>query len=393
MKLKKIEYNSFDALLKQLIYFITTLLSVLLVSTYLIANEIGYKEIISNGRAVIIDGNLDLAKKRALEDALYLASIQGGARVDGYSSVDSSTNLNETLLVRPSSTIKDFVIIDENVDESHYNVKIKAILVSVNDFLNCSSRNFVNLTFLSSHFSISSRLPPWTSKLPNSISSEIKNNLNNIDFLNLTDASKTYFNPNKVLKKSMSLDYNNLVEGKKNSLRNGEFAVHPIIKLDYAKGRLNRISKEIMVDIILNIYEGPNFNLLDSMNYQFSLWAGNKTGYDFIDAFLRVSEDKLRDFVDSSVSKIQFRVLDKLKCQPLQAEIELVNNKLIVPIGLNQGLKKGTVGFVSNSRDVIMSEWVVLTVSSSEENSAVLEPLNPLNKRENIKGKKIKFLN
>ena len=391
--MKKIEYNSFDALLKQLIYFITTLLSVLLVSTYLVANEIGYKEIFSNGRAVIIDGNLDLAKKRAIEDALYLASIQGGARVDGYSSVDSSTNLNETLLVRPSSTIKDFVIIDENIDESHYNVKIKAILVSVNDFLNCSSRNFVNLTFLSSHFSISSRLPAWTSKLPNSISSEIKNNLNNIDFLNLKDASKIYFNPNKVLKKSISLDYNNLVEGKKNSLRNGEFAVHPIIKLDYAKGRLNRISKEIMVDIILNIYEGPNFNLLDSMNYQFSLWAGNKTGYDFIDAFLRVSEDKLRDFVDSSVSKIQFRVLDKLKCQPLQAEIELVNNELIVPIGLNQGLKKGTVGFVSNSRDVIMSEWVVLTVRSSEENSAVVEPLNPLNKKENIKGKKIKFLN
>ncbi len=391
--MKKIEYNTFDALLKQLIYFITTLLSVLLVSTYLVANEIGYKEIFSNGRAVVIDGNLDLAKKRALEDALYLASIQGGARVDGYSSVDSSTNLNETLLVRPSSTIKDFVIIDESFDDSHYNVKIKAILVSVNDFLNCSSRNFVNLTFLSSHYSISSRLPPWTSKLPNSISSEIKTNLNNIDFLNLTDASKVYFNPKKVLKKSMSLDYNNLVEGKKNSLRNGEFAVHPVIKLDYAKGRLNRISKEIMVGITLNIYEGPSFNLIDSMNYQFSLWAGNRTGYDFIDAFLRVSEDKLKDFVDSSVSKIQFRVLDKLKCQPLQAEIELIDNNLVVPIGLNQGLKKGAVGFVSNSRDVIMSEWVVLTVRSSEENSAVVEPLNPLNKKENIKGKKIKFLN
>ena len=64
-----------------------------------------------------------------------LASLQGGARIDGYSSIDSSTNLNETLLVRPSSTIKDFVIIEENVDSTHYNVKIKAILVSVNDFL------------------------------------------------------------------------------------------------------------------------------------------------------------------------------------------------------------------------------------------------------------------
>ena len=391
--MKKIEYNSFDVVLKQVIYFLTTLLTILLFSTYLVANEVGYKEILSNGRAVIINGNVDLAKKRALEDALYLASIQGGARVDGYSSIDSSTNLNETLLVRPSSTIKDFVIIDENVDESHYNVKIKAILVSVNDFLNCSSREFVNLTFLSSHFSISSRLPPWTSKLPNSISSEIKKNLANINFLNLTDASGVYFNPDKVLKKSISLDYNNLVEGKRNSLRSGEFAVHPIIKIDYAKGRLNRVSKEILVNITLNIYEGPDFGILDSMDYSFSLWAGNKTGYDFIDAFLRVSQDKIINFVDSSVSKIQYRVLDKLKCQPLQADIELIGDQLVVPIGLNQGLKKGTVGFVSNSRDVIMSEWVVLTVSSSDENSSVVEPLNPLNKKENIKGKKIKFLN
>ena len=126
--MKKIEYSSFDVVLKQVIYFLTTLLTILLFSTYLVANEVGYKEILSNGRAVIINGNVDLAKKkRALEDALYLASIQGGAKVDGYSSIDSSTNLNETLLVRPSSTIKDFVIIDENVDESHYNVKIKAI--------------------------------------------------------------------------------------------------------------------------------------------------------------------------------------------------------------------------------------------------------------------------
>ena len=391
--MKKIEYNSFDVVLKQVIYFLTTLLTILLFSTYLVANEVGYKEILSNGRAVIINGNVDIAKKRALEDALYLASIQGGARVDGYSSIDSSTNLNETLLVRPSSTIKDFVIIDENVDESHYNVKIKAILVSVNDFLNCSSREFVNLTFLSSHFSISSRLPPWTSKLPHSISSEIKKNLANINFLNLTDASGVYFNPDKVLKKSISLDYNNLVEGKRNSLRSGEFAVHPIIKIDYAKGRLNRVSKEILVNITLNIYEGPDFGILDSMDYSFSLWAGNKTGYDFIDAFLRVSQDKIINFVDSSVSKIQYRVLDKLKCQPLQADIELIGDQLVVPIGLNQGLKKGTVGFVSNSRDVIMSEWVVLTVSSSDENSSVVEPLNPLNKKENIKGKKIKFLN
>jgi hypothetical protein len=391
--LKKIEYNTFDVLLKQLVYFFGTLLTILLLSTYLIANEIGYKEIISNGRAVIIEGNESLAKKRALEDALYLASLQGGAKVDGFSSVDKRTNLNETLLVRPSSSIKDFVIIDEGVDGTHYNVKIKAYIVNVNNFLDCSGRDFVNLSYLSPHFSISSRLDPWTNKLPNVISSGILNNLSEINYINLNDSSNLAFNPNRVLKKSIALDYNNLVESKNNGIKDGEFAVHPIIKLDYAKGRITRVSKEIIVDITLNIYEGPYFKLLESLNYKFSLWSGNKTGYGHIDALLRVSEDKLTDFVRKSISKIQYRVLDKLKCQPLQAEIRLIDNKLVVPIGLNQGLKKGTVGFVSDGRDVIMSDWVVLTVRDSRGDLSIVEPLNPLNKNEDMTGKIIKFLN
>ena len=66
---------------------------------------------------------------------LYLASLQGGAKIDGYSAVDTNTSLKENLLVRPSSSIKDFVILDESKDETHYKVKIKAILVSINDLL------------------------------------------------------------------------------------------------------------------------------------------------------------------------------------------------------------------------------------------------------------------
>ena len=391
--MRKIQYNSFDVILRQLAFFFTSLFIILLGSTYLLANEVSYKEVFSKGRAVIIDKNVNLAKKRALEDALYLASLQGGAKVDGYSSVDMNTNLNENVLVRPSSTIKDFVIIEENQDETHYNVSIKAYLVNINSMLNCANRDFVNLSYLAPHYSISSKLPAWTDKLPMKISSEIFNNLDNFSFINLKDSSKITFNPGKVVKKSISLDYNNLVEGKRNALNEGEFALHPIIKLSYAKGRLTRVSKELMVDISLNIYEGPNHRVLDSLNYKFSLWIGNKTGYPHIDAFLRVSEDKLIEFVNKSVSKIQYRILDNLKCQPLRAKIELVNNELIIPIGLNQGLKKGKVGFISDSEDFTMSEWIVLTVSDSRINTAVVEPLNPLNKKEEIEGKIIKFMN
>ena len=127
--MKKFTYNKVDSVIKELIIFITTLLFFLFTSTLLVAQEISHKAIISEGRAVIVDGNEEVAKKRALDDALYLASLPAGAKIDGYSSVDRNTSLKENLLVRPSSSIKDFVILEASKNETHYTVKIKAILV------------------------------------------------------------------------------------------------------------------------------------------------------------------------------------------------------------------------------------------------------------------------
>ena len=69
---------------------------------------------------MIIEGDEETAKKRALDDALYMASLQAGAKVDGYSSVNTNTSLNENILIRPSSSIKDFVIIEEKEDSTHF---------------------------------------------------------------------------------------------------------------------------------------------------------------------------------------------------------------------------------------------------------------------------------
>ena len=164
--MKKFTYNKVDSLIKELIIFITTLLFLLFSTTILVAQEISHKAIISEGRAVIIDGNEEIAKKRALDDALYLASLQAGAKIDGYSKVNSNTALQENLLVRPSSSIKDFVIIEERKDKTHYVVKIKAILVAINDVMNCSNRDNITLSFFRPYFNVSSRLPAYSQNFP-----------------------------------------------------------------------------------------------------------------------------------------------------------------------------------------------------------------------------------
>ena len=101
-----------------------------------------------------------------------------------------------------------------------------------------------------------------------------------------------------------------------------------------------------------------------------------------------------KEVVQKSISKMQFRVKDKLKCYPLEAKAELVKGVLTIPLGINQGIKTGKVGFTSNNNpNHSMSDWVVVTVKNSSGDFSILELLNPSNKKEDINGKIIRFMN
>ena len=56
----------------------------------------------ATGRAVILDNNIEKARRLALEDALYLASLKGGAFVDGFSSI-SKYNYKWSVIIKSDS--------------------------------------------------------------------------------------------------------------------------------------------------------------------------------------------------------------------------------------------------------------------------------------------------
>lgn len=392
--MKKFTYNKVDSVIKELIIFITTLLFFLFTSTLLVAQEISHKAIISEGRAVIVDGNEVVAKKRALDDALYLASLQGGAKIDGYSSVDTNTSLNENLLIRPSSSIKDFVILEESKDETHYSVKIKAILVSLNSLLDCSARSNINLSYFKPNFVVSSKLPAQLQNLPLLISQKIFENLTRFDQISLKDSTSFDFNPKKFSALPVSLDYQAIVEGKSGSLKSGEFGIHTLIEVKRSKGTMTRFLNKADIALTINLFEGTNFNVIDTLNYNFSVLLGIETGYQHMDGFYKIPYDKIAEVVQDSISKMQFRVKDRLKCYPLEARAELVKDVLTIPLGINQGVQIGKVGFASNSNpNHSMRDWIVVTVKDSSGDFSVLEILNPSNKKEDINGKLIRFMN
>ena len=99
------------------------------------------------GRSVILDNNIEKARRSALEDALYLASLKGGAFVEGFSSVSKNTIINDQSIIKSDSKILDFKILSENKNKDHYEIKLLAIIASKNNSLECKEKPINILIF------------------------------------------------------------------------------------------------------------------------------------------------------------------------------------------------------------------------------------------------------
>ena len=190
------------------------------------------------------------------------------------------------------------------------------------------------------------------------------------------------------------LDYASLTD-KSLSVNNGEFSVQPIINLNFSDSRLHRFSNEIIFKISLILYKNSTFEFIEKFDYEFSLDLGNETGYQHLDSFYKTSYGNLIEYTNLSLSKFHLRLLDQLKCMPLESKIIFENNNIIVNLGTNQGLFSGTIGLISSSKNYnySTSDWSVLTVKLAEKNYSILETLNPNISGMDIEGKMIRFLN
>ena len=108
--------------------FLIILFSTLFNAEAKVSSEVKVHEVEVLGRSVIINKNLKKARQLALDDALYLASLKGGAMIEGFSSVSNSTILNDQSIVKATSNILDFKILSEKQKDEHFEIKILAVV-------------------------------------------------------------------------------------------------------------------------------------------------------------------------------------------------------------------------------------------------------------------------
>ena len=348
------------------------------------------------GRAVIEDNSVALAKIRAIEDALYLASLEGGALISGFSSVNTASSLSEEILVRPSSGILDYNIIDEVISDQHYQVTINALLGNDNIRSNCQSRPKVRIIVYKPDLKIDPHAPAWIHNLPSFLFGSFTNNLSKPENISLVNATNTDFISN--LKKFNSKEFNYAsLTGDIYSIEPADFALDTKIYIDVSKEEHKTLFSGPREETFLNVM--VSISILDSKTGEVvvSKQASSKTFSGPSDSMIKslnVITQPQRETIISNLNSVlinlENEIIDTLSCLRLKAEANpsKINNAIEIDLGSYQGIKVGNLAMA----EIGGSPLAVFKVIETKRNSSVLQPLDTSKDASLYYGQRITFM-
>ena len=372
--------------LSDAIYSLSVLIF-LFTSTFVTAEEkIQFVE--TTGRAVITDDeSLDKARRNSLADAIFLAAIHGGAKINGFSSIDKETTLTDHFTLTPAGKLLDYDILEESIAGEHYTTKIRAAVGELNA-TECSTRSKAKIVKYGADFNFSTKVPAWLRQIAQEIETNIGNLLNDHPNAILTEVSPTKLQRLKLASIDDSFDYNALTRGQIR-VKTGDFALVPSISMRVTKSKKN-IETEIflLVTIASKLFQGEDYKLLEDTKYEILLKLQSETPWRSFDILGKKSRDQIKLSIKSGLEKHVSEVMDKLQCIPLTAKIKLEENKLIVDLGHSHGLSTNSLAVLSGTN----TAYSLFHVTEVFNNRATIEPLNKSLEVSTLIGKTINFM-
>ena len=358
----------------------------LLTGSHALAGE-GLRMVSATGRAVINDqAALHEAKNTALEDALYLAALKGGAKIDGFSSVQADTSLDDHFVVRPSSEILDYRIVNEIKDDLHYEVTVEAAVGKIAEPA-CHDRAVGHLTMFAPTMSMTRSVPGWLSTMPSMMMGDLYRQLENTTNLTLYNKGATVLDPVQ-MKRDARYDYNALMNGKA-AIHDGDFAFATNIALEsFSDGSAFGQSQHLRAIVTTSLYTGSQLTPLGEVRNEIKLKLGERSLSQLISKLSTTKRDMVKTALMSGLQNHAKAIASATLCLPLKAVIKLENDKLHVDLGMRQGIQVNRLAMVSG----VSSKWSVLRVIDAGDGYSILEPLSRQRKPVDLSGKLATFL-
>ena len=342
----------------------------------------------TTGRAAIIDPEMEQeARMMALEDALYLAALEGGARIDGFSAVMTDSSLEDHFVIRPASRILDYTITNEVIDDLHYQVSIRA---AVGDLPKgtCLHRRDVNLTVFAPIITHGKAVIAEAGMMAPQVIDALVGAIESHPGINAVRATDTVLDPARLARTTDQFDYEALTTGV-TRVRRGDFALIPEVTLTGKRVR-NGLDRrdEMLVSIEMHLFAGESYAPVDHFESRQQITTKLRTPFRTVNVLGQPRRPVILDTMRAPVAGLVDNMAAKLQCAPLTATMSIVDGKLSVPIGSYHGMRQNSLA-VATGTD---TPWQIMRVTSGAPMSSMLTPLNDKRDINTLVGRTAEFM-
>ena len=349
-----------------------------------------FKHVEATGRSILLPENIETSRKRALEDAIYLAALKGGANVNGFSAISSNTIINEQSVIKATNRVLDFKILSETQNKEYLTIKIRAVVGNELSKQNCNIRP-ININLFKGSITVDTNVPSelarytslWYNKTYEYISK-----LPNVDINNFQNRQL-----NQIIKSSQNSSFNY------NAITKGIPIIHPgnyslVPKIVLTKTNKNSFANYLLT-ISFDLYKGQKIKLETSKSYNLLINYQLESKFQFLKNISTLDLDKVDQNVNNHLSKVINSFFNDINCIPLEGKLTVNEGKLQVDLGSKQGLKHKQIGLVNGIKiqnSMLNDSILIVHTDDVFDNHSTLLPLNDNVKLTNLNNKIVKFV-
>ena len=370
------------------LYFSTIILTLLLFALNPAFSKDSVRFIETTGRAVIEDAaEVVTARRRSLEDALYLAALHGGAKIKGFSSVSTDTSIQENLVVQPDSYILDYNIISEDQTDTHFIIKIRAAVGNLKSD-SCENQGLKSISVYKPIISIHPNVPYWVQPLSSELIKAFMSSLKAEMNINLTDFTDMSLNQSELKSINDEFDYTSLTSGRSRT-RSGDYAVVPSIIIDKSTKLVGFTTfNSLEITFLTNIYEGASYSLSSSKSKTVEALFKSTGPWRNMNLLLKSSRENIVEPILLKASEHSLDVAKDLICKKIHSRVAINNGQIEVPLGKRHGITLSSLAVTKGDQ----TPFNIFRVEKVLENKSFLVPLNDSVEVNKFSGKSIQFL-
>ena len=342
----------------------------------------------TTGRAVIMDAAMEQeARMLALEDALYLAALEGGASINGFSAVMSDTTIEDHFVVRPASRILDYTITNEVIDGEHYEVSIRAAIGDLPRG-SCLHRRAVNMTLFKPRMVLAENIPAAVAPMAVEVLNNVIMTIERHGGVSANRATDIVLDPSRLSRINDSYDYAALTKGVVR-VRRGDFAVVPEIILT-GKRAGNALSRrdDVTMLIRLHVLAGESYAPIDRFEVTHTVTARQRSASRSLNVIGQPRRPAILAALIEPVSGLVDNMVADLQCRPLTATLALSEGKLTAPVGSHHGMRQNALAVASGTD----TPWQIMRVTEVGAMSSILTPLNDRRDPATLAGRTVEFM-